>query len=107
MSRRTVFKYHALWGNTAPAYDADMERATMNLPVYSDILHIEADRDGITVWAEVDDPALGTVVYQFALFGTGCTLPDTWDLGWHHIHTAIDGPFVWHIYMKGPGAWIR
>lgn len=64
------------------------------LPECADIVHFGADPIGqISIWAEVDTRAPHEV-RNFAIVGTGHTIPD----GAEHMASCIQGPFVWHLY---------
>lgn len=47
------------------------------------------------LWFERDDGHVGRNV-TFRVLATGEPIPD----GWEHYGSAIDGPYVWHIYGK-------
>jgi len=78
---RTILKYNAANSAKVPAGAK---------PVLVGHQHNEH-----VVWLEVDLDA-PPVYTEFVVFGTGHNIPD----GFVHCGSWIDGPFVWHLYMR-------
>jgi hypothetical protein len=84
-----------------------MNRRMLKYPVSlsSDTIHdvqgepkLCAMQDGVAMlWFERIDGAPGRNV-TFRIFPTGAHVPD----GWEHYGSAVDGPYVWHVYGRSP-----
>ena len=69
-------------------------RGTIQLPLFSTILHVDLDPDNaICLWAEVfPDNAKRT--RTFDVLGTGHAVPSNAK----HVGSVRDAPFMWHVY---------
>jgi hypothetical protein len=65
------------------------------IPAGARILMMATQPQGWHLWAEVD-PEQPKVARRVAIIGTGWDVPENHT----HIHSWIDGYFVWHAYIE-------
>jgi hypothetical protein len=68
-----------------------------DIPLGADsvVVHVGMQNGALYIWEEHNEPkSLRIVARRYGVFGTGQKIPD----GGQYVGTAIDGPFVWHLY---------
>jgi hypothetical protein len=82
---RTIFKY--------PVPVDDLMH-THSIPAGSVVCYV-GQQGCPCIWIEVDT-SMDRVERRFQIFGTGHPVPD----GFIYVGTALDEPFVWHVFEK-------
>ena len=87
---RVIYKYRIGRENVNGVFD-------LNLPMGADFRHFGIDpKDGdLCAWFQVDAERVHRL-QQFAIWGTGISLPNTNVLMF--LGTCFDGPYVWHFH---------
>lgn len=67
----------------------------IDMPMWSDVVHVAMQHGKPTVWAVVTNPEPKTR-RQFIVAPTGSELMEAEQLA--YLGAAFDGPFVWHVF---------
>lgn len=77
----------------------------IEMPESARLLACQMQRNDICVWAEIDDPSYGdpakVVMKDVAFYIEGTGNGFALEGQAKYFATVQDGPFVWHIYVKG------
>jgi hypothetical protein len=87
---RTVFRY-----------GLPVDDSVHTLTLSGEIVHVDCRvRGQLEVWALHGDGV--PAARRFQIFGTGNRLPDS---PIRHVGTALDGPYVWHLFELPATDW--
>lgn len=72
----------------------------IEIPEDAKLLWIHEDpNENMCLWAEVDTDKPVEKLYC-AIIGTGWNIQDTLNYGYKYFSSFLDGPYVWHVYLK-------
>lgn len=64
------------------------------IPKNHKVVLVDQQNGDFYIWVEFEESDAVEQVVYFRVFGTGHLIPD----GFEHVHSYIEGQFVWHIY---------
>jgi len=92
MSKKVIYKYEVEQRGL-------FEICELNVPIGSNMIHMDVQNDQICAWLEVN-PDAPIVPFHFFITGTGIPFPESLEeIKYEHMNSFIMGRFVWHVYQ--------